>query len=292
MPDESLPALLGASPKVDLSRVVVGVDFARLASPEPIVFTQLTDLRGTIRLDHPAPEVVPFAEVFERMTALLRPVVEAFRVQFEAVSAAVRAVSAHLMEDPGTAAMIRGCFIRAALNGSYREPEPEGCHHLCGRDHECLGEATTTFVHPGGDGREIPMCAPCRDCSVDAYVRQGVVSRAEYLELMGADSQPDPGGQFDGIIASLDGSYYPPPVRTLAAPALDWGMPLEDSDANWPDDNSNVCAHVCGGDHQCDVRATAQLTYELPSGGLRTMPLCQPCHTAECAAVVADRGGQ
>lgn len=34
--------------------------------------------------------------------------------------------------------------------------------------------------------------------------------------------------------------------------------------------------------HLLDLgRATAQLTYALPSGGRRTMPLCQPCHTAE-----------
>lgn len=68
---------------------------------------------------------------------------------------------------------------------------------------------------------------------------------------------------------------------------LDWGEPLTDADANWPDDNSNVCAHVCGGDagHVCDVRATERLTYELPSGGRRTMPLCGPCHAAERAEV-------
>lgn len=282
----NVPALVGADLKADLSRIVVGVDFARLASPEPIVFTQLADLRGTIRLDRPAPEVVPFAETVERMTALFRPVVEAFRTQFEAISTAVREVSAHLMEDPGTAAMIRGCFIRAALNDPNREPEPEGCHHLCGRDHECLGEASTTFVHPRGGGHEIPMCAVCRACAVDACVRMGVVSRAEYLELIGADIQSDPSGEYDGIIASLDGAYCPSPAQTLTVPALDWGMPLEDSDANWPDEDSNVCAHVCGGDpdHVCDVRAATQLTYGLPSGGTRAMPVCRPCFNSEWAA--------
>lgn len=298
MPDDSLAALTGADLKADLSRVVVGVDFARLAPPEPIVFTQLTDLRGTIRLDHPAPEVVPLPEIFERITAPLRPVVEAFRAQFEAISAAVREVSAHLMEDPGTAAMIRGCFIRAALNGSYREPEPEGCHHLCGRgpDHECTGEADGTFTYrwvtaadfgadPTGTidstsaiqaaletvnasgGHPVPMCAPCRTAAA-ATNPEGVPR------------------QFDGLLASLDRSVYPPPLQVQITATVDWGDPLADSDANWPDDNSNICAHVCGGDpdHACDVRAATQLTYDLPSGGTRTMPVCRPCFNSEWAA--------
>lgn len=247
MPEDSLPALIGASVKPDLSRVVVGVDFARLASPEPIVFTQLTDLRGTIRLDHPAPDVVPFAEFFERMTALFRPVAEAFRVQFEAISEGLGRCGAYLAEHPE---------ILAALNDPNREPEPESCNHLCGRTpaHECLGDADGTFAYREG-GHQIPMCAPCRTAAG---------SRSELAQ------------------ARATGDRW----QDSAVDRIFWGMPLEDSDTNWPDDNSNICAHVCGGDpdHTCDVRAATQLTYDLPSGGTRTMPICQPCFNAEWAA--------
>lgn len=67
--------------------------------------------------------------------------------------------------------------------------------------------------------------------------------------------------------------------------SIDWGEPLEESDANWPV-QGRVCAHVCGGnaDHECDARATEQLTYALPSGGTRTMPICAACNAAEMAA--------
>lgn len=63
-----------------------------------------------------------------------------------------------------------------------------------------------------------------------------------------------------------------------------WGEPLNDADANWPDDASRVCAHICGGDHECDARAATSLKYELPSGGTRSMPICGPCYTSETAA--------
>lgn len=247
MPDDSLPALVGADLKADLSRIVVGVDFARLAAPEPIVFTQLTDLRGTIRLDHPTPKVVPFTEIVERMTALFRPVVDAFRTQFEAVCTAIRPLADYLAEHPE---------ILTALNDPNREREPEGCHHLCGRDpqHECLGDADGTFAYREG-GRQIPMCAPCRTAAG---------SREELAEVRAAGDRQ----------------------RDSAVDRIFWGMPLEDSDANWPDDNSNVCAHVCGGDpdHACDARAATQLTYDLPSGGTRAMPVCRPCFNSEWAA--------
>lgn len=103
--------------------------------------------------------------------------------------------------------------------------------------------------------------------AVEALIREGMVTRELFM----------------ASLAALD-----PANRRRAddASALEWGAPLEDSDANWPDEDSNVCAHVCGGDadHACDVRAATRLTYDLPSGGTRTMPICHPCRNAEWAA--------
>src|SRR5581483_8733268 len=62
---------------------------------------------------------------------------------------------------------------------------------------------------------------------------------------------------------------------------------LEDAaDADWPAESA-VCCHVCGPDpgHRCDARATTSITHPLPSGGKRTLPLCDPCHAAETAEV-------
>jgi hypothetical protein len=67
--------------------------------------------------------------------------------------------------------------------------------------------------------------------------------------------------------------------------AIEWGDPIETADADWPAQGS-TCAHVCGGnpDHACDARATTRLTYTLPSGGTRSMPICAPCFESETAA--------
>ena len=66
--------------------------------------------------------------------------------------------------------------------------------------------------------------------------------------------------------------------------AIDWGNPVEAADADWPAQGS-TCAHVCGGgpDHTCDARAATRLTYPLPSGGTRSMPICGPCWESETA---------
>lgn len=113
------------------------------------------------------------------------------------------------------------------------------------------------------------------DAAVQRYVREGVYTVEAFRELMSVADRANRRSEFDGIIAALDGAY--------AGPALDWGEPLSESDANWPDDASQVCAHICGGDHECDVRATTSLTYALPSGGKRTMPMCATCKAAEVA---------
>lgn len=60
-------------------------------------------------------------------------------------------------------------------------------------------------------------------------------------------------------------------------------------EANWAAEG-NVCAHVCGPDpgHVCDARATTTIRHALPSGGIRTLPLCGPCADAERAAEVGS----
>jgi hypothetical protein len=65
----------------------------------------------------------------------------------------------------------------------------------------------------------------------------------------------------------------------------DWGDPLTDGDANWPS-QGDTCAHICGPDpdHRCQAGATTRLTYDLPSGGTRSMPICSPCFESETAA--------
>lgn len=71
------------------------------------------------------------------------------------------------------------------------------------------------------------------------------------------------------------------------------GLPPNDngymlaSDRDWPaDGKATTCAHVCGADpdHTCDAKAATALTFTLPSGGKRHLPLCGPCHQAETAA--------
>jgi hypothetical protein len=45
----------------------------------------------------------------------------------------------------------------------------------------------------------------------------------------------------------------------------------------------DTCAHVCGGDadHVCEARAVTNLSFTLPTGGQRRMPVCQACYTSE-----------
>lgn len=62
--------------------------------------------------------------------------------------------------------------------------------------------------------------------------------------------------------------------------------PYEAGELNWPSpdrsvDYGSTCAHICGDDHRCDARATTSITYTIPSGGKRTMPVCAPCYAAE-----------
>ncbi len=51
-------------------------------------------------------------------------------------------------------------------------------------------------------------------------------------------------------------------------------------------EHGSTCAHVCGPDpdHRCDAKATTALTFTLPSGGVRHLPLCGPCNASEPAA--------
>lgn len=63
-------------------------------------------------------------------------------------------------------------------------------------------------------------------------------------------------------------------------------------DLDWPESSyGSTCAHVCGSDgHSCDVRATRDMTYNLPSGGKRTMPLCTTCYDAERRMMLDQEG--
>lgn len=249
-----------------VARRVIAIDPA--AGPDAVAVSAWCDEAGTVHVDTVSREDI--ADMARRLAEAWRAAFEAMRAQFEAICVALRPLAELLAE----------------LHEQYPDPadwvierEPESCHHLCGRtpDHECLGEADGTFTYTEG-GREIPMCGPCRRAAVmTAYVRQGVVTPAEYLESMGVTNRIDRGSEYDGITTALAG--------TFAGPSLDWGDPPTAADADWPT-QGETCAHVCGPgpDHQCEARATTRLTYMLPSGGTRSMPMCTPCHTSEAAA--------
>lgn len=64
-------------------------------------------------------------------------------------------------------------------------------------------------------------------------------------------------------------------------------------DVDWPADSYGfTCAHVCGGDsdHVCDARAVTNITYKLPTGGRRRMPVCGPCCDAELSVLLDEKG--
>jgi hypothetical protein len=69
----------------------------------------------------------------------------------------------------------------------------------------------------------------------------------------------------------------------------DWTMRF---DLDWPESSyGHTCAHVCGGDgHSCDTLATEDMTYVLPSGGKRTLPLCATCYDAERRMILDEEG--
>lgn len=65
------------------------------------------------------------------------------------------------------------------------------------------------------------------------------------------------------------------------------------SDLDWPESSSGeTCAHVCGGgaDHICAASAEAYLTFTLPTGGQRHLPVCDPCYDAEQRALLEEKG--
>jgi hypothetical protein len=103
-------------------------------------------------------------------------------------------------------------------------------------------------------------------------IQQGLYSYADYAELM-------------GILGWANRPHAAPdavPETRREAATLD---EVPTAFANWPEQGS-TCAHICGADpdHQCQARATARLKYPLPSGGTRSMPLCDPCFESETAA--------
>lgn len=250
-------------------RMIISVDPGASDADSAVVIAKVRD--GIVHVERVASLEEIRAWVLS-VAESMRPVFEAMRAQFEAACAVLRPL-AELLTDYGLIA----------------EPEFDSCHHLCvrGPDHECTGEADGTFTYRwvnaadfGADptgatdstsaiqaaintvdashGHPVPMCAPCRTAAAETNP-EGIPH------------------QFDGILATLAGEYVPSVTAGLSEP-------ITDADANWPADASRICAHVCGCDHECDVRATTSLTYRLPSGGTRSMPICGPCHAAETAA--------
>lgn len=110
------------------------------------------------------------------------------------------------------------------------------------------------------------------------YARSRIVARADFLEMAGLTGGTDGDDTLREVLAVLN-----PASRSAPEPAPEaWGERLTASDANWPA-QGQTCAHVCGGDadHTCDAKASTRLTYTLPSGGTRSMPICQPCYQSE-----------
>jgi hypothetical protein len=122
--------------------------------------------------------------------------------------------------------------------------------------------------------------------ALEALLRQGIYSYGSYAELMGITDQANrrADDSADALRYALD-VLNPASRRERAETRIDWGDPVTVEDANWPAQGS-TCAHICGADpdHACDARASTRLTYPLPSGGTRSMPICGPCYESETAA--------
>lgn len=87
----------------------------------------------------------------------------------------------------------------------------------------------------------------------------------------------------------LDTTAPPTPTPTPSQNDL---RPVQANERDWPSpdyssDYGTTCAHICGGDHECEARAVAQFRYRIPTGGWRGMPVCATCYDAETAAVAA-----
>lgn len=80
-----------------------------------------------------------------------------------------------------------------------------------------------------------------------------------------------------------------------ALPRLAWPSSGE---TDWPnpdgsEDYGLTCAHICGDDdHVCDARAATSIVFTIPSGGQRSMPVCEPCYRAETAALAAQEAAE
>lgn len=103
-------------------------------------------------------------------------------------------------------------------------------------------------------------------------LERGLYSYADYAALMGILGSANRPREAPGAIPEArQGSAAMGEVPTAFA--------------DWPEQGS-TCAHVCGADpdHQCQAGASVHLTYALPSGGTRSMPMCGPCYQSETAA--------
>jgi hypothetical protein len=202
------------------------------------------------------PTIVAFEFDVAAFTAALAEAWRRLREQLEPIVRAIGEALRPLIE-----------FLEAhpELAEIQHEAEPPDCRHVCvghGAPHECDGEATGLHAY-SPSGREVPMCGPCIEAARAQREQPGLVDR--YL----ADAQAR-GRDTRSVTLSRE------------------AVMIHSRHRDWPEQGS-TCAHVCGPDpdHACLARATEYLTYPLPSGGTRRMPVCAPCHASETAETLA-----
>jgi hypothetical protein len=87
---------------------------------------------------------------------------------------------------------------------------------------------------------------------------------------------------------------FPVPDTTVPVAQTRENGWLSRSELNWPSPDRSAeygttCAHICGGDHECEARASTSITFDIPSGGKRSMPVCTTCYDAEMRETMEDQ---
>lgn len=137
-------------------------------------------------------------------------------------------------------------------------------------------------------GRDVSTC-PCGTC------RAGRLLRTDLLASLLSGGFPVPPSY--GALPQREASPRQVEARRVeeAERTAQPYRPYAVAELNWPSPDQSMsygstCAHICGDNHRCDARATRSLTYAIPSGGTRTMPVCAPCYEAEQRAAQAEEG--